>query len=197
MAEELKSRKEIPEELTWDLSHIYATEEDMFRDAEKMEQMAGEIVEKYRGHLDTPERIEACVTAYRQVYELMMLTGSYCDLAVSVDYYDNYNQERNGKISRLIARLQSSLSFVKSEIMEQEEAVIRKAMEDSQGNRHFLQNILRDKPHRLHPEAERVVSALSQSIYGTPYEVYNIAKLADMKFDPFVGEGVSPGIYPF
>ncbi len=189
MAEELKSRKEIPEELTWDLSHIYATEEDMFRDAEKMEQMAGEIVEKYRGHLDTPERIEACVTAYRQVYELMMLTGSYCDLAVSVDYYDNYNQERNGKISRLIARLQSSLSFVKSEIMEQEEAVIRKAMEDSQGNRHFLQNILRDKPHRLHPEAERVVSALSQSIYGTPYEVYNIAKLADMKFDPFVVEG--------
>lgn len=189
MAEELKSRKEIPEELTWDLSHIYATEEDMLRDAEKMEQMAGEIVEKYRGHLDTPERIEACVTAYRQVYELMMRTGSYCDLAVSVDYYDNYNQERNGRIGRLIAKLQSSLSFVKSELMEQEEAVIQKAIEGSQGNGYFLRNILRDKPHRLHPEAERVVSALSQSIYGTPYEIYNIAKLADMKFDPFVVEG--------
>lgn len=76
MAEELKSRKEIPEELTWDLSHIYATEEDMSRDAERMEQLAQEIVEKYKGHLDTPEQIEACVTAYRQVYELMTLTRS-------------------------------------------------------------------------------------------------------------------------
>ena len=189
MAEELKSRKEIPEELTWDLSHIYATEEDMSRDAERMEQLAQEIVEKYKGHLDTPEQIEACVTAYRQVYELMTLTGSYCDLAVSVDYYDNYNQERNGKISRLTAKLQSLLSFVRSEIMEQEEEVIKKAIAVSDGNKHFLQNVLRDKAHRLHPEAERVVSALSQSIYGTPYEVYNIAKLADMKFDNFVVDG--------
>lgn len=189
MAEELKSRKEIPEELTWDLSRIYATEADMLRDAEKMEQLAREIVEQYKGRMDTPEQIENCVTAYRQVYELMTLTGSYCDLAVSVDYYDNYNQERNGKISRLIAKLQSSLSFVRSEIMEQEEEVIQKAIAASDGNRHFLQNILRDKAHRLHPEAERVVSALSQSIYRTPYEIYNIAKLADMKFEPFVVDG--------
>ena len=186
MAEDLKSRKDVPKELTWDLSLIYATEENMLRDAEKMEQLAGEIVEKYKGHLDGPEQIEACVTAYRQVYELMTLTGSYCDLAVSVDYYDNYNQERNGKIGRLIAKLQSSLSFVRSEIMEQSEEVIQKAISISDGNKNFLQNILRDKAHRLHPEAERVVSALSQSIYSTPYEIYNIAKLADMKFDAFV-----------
>ncbi|MDE6926497.1 MAG: oligoendopeptidase F, partial [Acetatifactor sp.] len=189
MAEELKSRKEVPEELTWDLSRIYATEADMLRDVEKMELLAQEIVEKYKGQLDTPEQIENCVTAYRQVYELMTLTGSYCDLAVSVDYYDNDNQERNGRIGRLIAKLRSSLSFVRSEIMEQDEESIRKAITISSGNKYFLQNVLRDKAHRLHPEAERVVSALSQSIYGTPYEIYNMTKLADMKFDPFVVDG--------
>ncbi len=189
MAEELKDRKEIPEELTWDLSRIYATEADMLRDAEKMERLAGEIVEKYKGKMQTPEQIEACVTAYRQVYELMTLTGNYCDLAVSVDYYDNENQERNGRICRLIAKLQSSLSFIRSEIMEQDEEVIQKAIAISDGNKCFLQNVLRDKAHRLHPEAERVVSALSQSIYKAPYEIYNIAKLADMKFDSFVADG--------
>ncbi len=189
MAEELKSRKEIPEELTWDLSRIYATEADMLRDAEKMEELTREIVEKYKGRMDSPEQIEGCVTAYRQVYELMTLTGSYCDLAVSVDYTDNDNQERNGQISRLIAKLQSSLSFIRSEIMEQEEEVIQKAIAISDGNKYFLQNVLRDKVHRLHPEAERVVSALSQSIYRNPYEIYNIAKLADMKFDPFEVDG--------
>ncbi|MCI9074007.1 MAG: oligoendopeptidase F [Lachnospiraceae bacterium] len=189
MAEELKSRKDVPEELTWDLSHIYASEEDMLRDVEKMERLAREIEEKYKGRLDTPERIEACVTAYRQVYELMTLTGSYCNLAASVDYYDNYNQERDGRISRQIAHLQSLLSFISSEIMEQQEEVIEKAIEISDGNKHYLRNLLREKAHRLHPEAERVVSALSRSLYSAPYEIYNIAKLADMKFDPFVVNG--------
>lgn len=185
MAEELKDRKEVPEELTWDLTRIYATEEDMLQDAGEMEKLTREIVETYKGRLNTPERIEACITAYRRVFELMTLTGNYCDLALSVDYYDNQNQERNGKISRLIARLQSELSFIRSEIMEQEEEVIRQAIAISQGNKYYLEDILRDKPHRLHPEAERVVSALSQSIYNTPYEIYNITKLADMKFEPF------------
>ncbi len=110
----------------------------MLRDAEKMERLAREIAEKYKGRLDTPERIDACVTDYRQVYELMTLTGSYCSLAASVDYYDNYNQERDGRISRQIAQIQSLLSFIKSEILEQQEEVIEKAMEISEGNKHYL-----------------------------------------------------------
>lgn len=189
MAEELKYRKDVPVELTWDLSKIYATEEDMLRDVEEMKALAKRIVDKYKGNLNTPENIGACVTEYRRVYELMTLTGNYCDLAVSVDYYDNYNQERLGRISRLSSELQSDLSFIKSEIMEQNEKIIQDAIEISDGNKYFLKDILRDKAHRLHPEAERVLSALGQSIYSAPYEIYNIVKLADMKFEPFEVNG--------
>lgn len=189
MAEELKYRKDVPVELTWDLSKIYATEEDMLRDVEEMKALAKRIVDKYKGNLNTPENIGACVTEYRRVYELMTLTGNYCDLAVSVDYYDNYNQERQGRISRLSSELQSDLSFIKSEIMEQNEKIIQDAIEISDGNKYFLKDILRDKAHRLHPEAERVLSALGQSIYSAPYEIYNIVKLADMKFEPFEVNG--------
>lgn len=189
MAEELKDRKDIPEELTWDLSQIYASEEDMFRDAEEVKRLAKHIEENYKGKLDTPERIEACVTEYRRVEELMTLVLNYCDLAVSVDYYDNYNQQRMGKMSRMGDEINSSLSFVRSELMEQPDEIIRSAIEISNGNKYYLQDVLRDKAHRLHPEAERVVSALGRSIYGTPYEIYNITKLADIKFDPFTVNG--------
>ena len=44
MAEELKDRKDVPRELTWDLSKIYATQEDMLRDADKMEKLAQELI---------------------------------------------------------------------------------------------------------------------------------------------------------
>ena len=33
---ELKSRSEVPVELTWDLSSIYKTEEEMYQDVEKL-----------------------------------------------------------------------------------------------------------------------------------------------------------------
>ena len=189
MAEELKNRKDIPEELTWDLSQIYASEEDMFRDAEEVKRLAKHIEENYKGKLDTPERIEGCVTEYRRVEELMTLVLNYCDLAVSVDYYDNYNQQRMGKMSRMGDEINSSLSFVRSELMEQPDEIIRSANEISNGNKYYLQDVLRDKAHRLHPEAERVMSALGRSIYGTPYEIYNITKLADIKFAPFTVNG--------
>lgn len=184
MADEITFRKDVPQNLTWDLSLIYETEEDMYRDAQKMEELGKAIVETYKGKLDTPENIEACLTEYRKVCELRTLAGNYCDLAVSVDYYDTHNQERYGKIERRISVLMSSLSFIDSEIMEQEEAVIRKAMANSQGNRGYLQNLLQKKAHRLHGETERAMTALSQTIYA-PYNIYNAAKLADMKFNAF------------
>ena len=40
---ELKSRKDIPTELTWDLSSIYATEEEMYRDVEKLKSLGGRM----------------------------------------------------------------------------------------------------------------------------------------------------------
>lgn len=189
MAEELKDRKDVPVELTWDLTKLYASEEDMYRDAEKLKEIAGYIAETWKGKLNTPENIDACVTEYRRFKEVGVLVGDYCDLAVSVDYYDSHNQERAGRIGRLVSGLESELSFVKSEIMEQDEEIIEKAASLSRENACYLKDILREKAHRLHPETERALSALGQTIYNAPYETYNNAKLADMRFDAFTAKG--------
>ena len=188
MADGIIFRKDVPQNLTWDLSLIYETEEEMYRDAREMEELGKKVVETYRGKLNTPENIEACLTEYRRVCELQTLIGNYCDLAVSVDYYDTYNQERYGKMERRISVLMSELSFIDSEIMDQDEAVIEGAMALSRGNRGYLRDLLQRKAHRLHGETERAVKAMAQTI-NAPYDIYNAAKLADMKFDPFEVDG--------
>lgn len=185
---ELLTRKEVPVELTWDLNLIYATEEEMLQDAEKMKALCARMEETYKGKLDTPQRINACLDDYREIYRLATLTGNYCDLAVSVDYYDSGNQDRNARISRLISEIFSRLSFINSEIIEQDEAVLQETISIAKENRLFLQDILRNKPHQLQPETERVLSALDQTLYA-PYEIYNMAKLADMKFPSFTVNG--------
>lgn len=184
----LKPRRDIPRELTWDLSSIYATEEDMYADVEALKALGSRMAQDYKGKLDTPERINACLDDLRELERLLTLTGHYCDLAVSVDYYDTYNQERNERLSRLTSEISSALSFIDHEITEQSESVLREAIAMSAHNRHYLEDILRNKPHQLHPETERALAALSQTLYA-PYQIYNMAKLADMKFPAFTADG--------
>ena len=49
MEKELKSRGDIPVELTWDLSLIYATEEEMNQDIEKAKALCSSMVQDYKG----------------------------------------------------------------------------------------------------------------------------------------------------
>ncbi len=192
---EQKSRKDVPVELTWDLSLIYATEEEMYRDVEKMKELCEYIVRTYKGRLDSPQRINSCLDDYRELERLRHLTNSYCFLAVSVDYYNTYNQERKEKLSVVTSEIYSKLSFIETEITKQDDAVLQEAIDIAKENKLFLEDILRDKPHQLHPETERALAALSHTLHA-PYQIYNMTKLADMKFDAFqVGEKEYPLSY--
>ncbi|MCD8021641.1 MAG: oligoendopeptidase F, partial [Lachnospiraceae bacterium] len=181
-------RKDVPVEETWDLSLIYSSEEEMYKDAEKMQELADRMVKEYQGKLTTPETINACLDDFREVIRLLTLTEHYCDLAVSVDYTDTYNQERNDKMSRISSQIMSRLSFISSELCEADENLLDEAARLSTSNGHYLKAILREKPYRLNPETEKALTALSMT-FNAPSQIYNMAKLADMKFPFFSVDG--------
>ena len=185
---ELAMRKDVPEELTWDLSLIYKTEELMWADLEKAEGLAAGIVKNYKGQLTTPEKIVACLNELEEVQKILYLVGSYTELAVSVDYYDSKNQENDARAGARMAKLQSELSFADSEILQASEETLEKAIEQAVGCKNYLKDLLEKKAHQLTAETEEALSALSQT-FGTPDAVYNMSKLADMKFDSFTVNG--------
>ncbi|MBQ6551637.1 MAG: oligoendopeptidase F [Lachnospiraceae bacterium] len=185
---DLPMRKDVPAELTWDLSLIYPSEEEMMKDVEKAKAIAAEIVEKYRGNLNTADNIIACLEKMEEGEKLMILAGSYTGLAVEVDYYDTANQEKSNRMMSLSAELSAELSFVESEILEAPDEVLDEAIEKAEGCKLRLRDIKRQKAHQLNKETEKALAALSQT-FETPYEVYNMAKLADMKFDSFTVDG--------
>lgn len=188
MAEKLLSRAEVPKELTWDLSLIYESEDLMWNDLEECKRIVAHMEETYKGHLDTPENIVACMKELERLNELATLIGNYTSLAVSVDYYDGDNLTRDAKVNSVFSDLFSRVSFVDSEIVLQDDAVIEKAIELAEGTKNYLKNILRSKPHQLGAETERVLAAYNQ-IFEAPYTIYEQTKLADMKFDSFTVDG--------
>lgn len=184
----LNMRKDVPIEETWDLSLIYKTEEEMYADLQKAQELTNHVETTYKGNLSTPENINACLDEYRKIVEILTLTGNYANLAVSVDYYDAHNQERDAKVSTVQTDISSRLSFIDSELLQQSEDTLKSAASSTTANKGYIENVLRDKPHHLQPETEQVLAAMGQ-VFETPYRIYNMAKLADMKFPSFTAKG--------
>ncbi|MCD8366266.1 MAG: oligoendopeptidase F [Clostridiales bacterium] len=186
---DLPKRKDVSTSLTWDLTHLYATEEDMLADHEAAKTLCRQLVEQYKGKLTTPEKINACLDAWQALAEKMDLVGNYCGLAAAVDYYDAKLQERQSMIQREQAQMAGKFDFIESELSEADESLLWAAMEATASNRHYLAEILRKKPHRLDAKTEETLTRLSATLEA-PYELYHVVKLTDMKFDPFVVDGV-------
>lgn len=185
---ELARRKDVPEELKWDLSLIYPTEAEMEADFAKAQKLADHLAAEYPGTLNDPARIVACLDEQEQMERILVLVGSYCGLAVEVDYYDTANQQRSDRVSTVEAQIASRLSFIESEILQADDAVLDAAIEQAVGCKHRLMDLRRQKPYQLAPETEKALAALQMS-FDTPYEVYNMAKLADMQFPSFTVDG--------
>lgn len=185
---ELAKRKDVPVELTWDLSAIYADEAILQADMEKIRNLTDEIERDYKGKLNSVETIQSCLNKHRQLKEIQELTRSYCYLSASVDFNDAALQERESGMRRLFAQVDSRLSFIDSEIISLDEMVIREAIAQGGPNQPYLEDLLRQKPYRLQPETERVLAALSPTL-NAPYKIYNMAKLADIRFPSFQAAG--------
>ena len=184
----LNARKDVPVNETWDLSLIFATEANFEAAVEKAKMLADTLEKTYKNALTTPESIVECLALYEELEILLVQTTSYTSLAVSVDYTDTEAQKKDAKMSALAAEIGSRLSFIESEIADAPEELIRAAMDKTERAKHYLAEILREKPHRLSAETEKVLAALSP-VFNAPYEIYHMTKLADMKFGSFTVNG--------
>lgn len=184
----LNARKDVPVRETWDLSLIFAAEADFEAAVEKAKALADTLEKTYKNALTTPESIAECLALYEELEILLYQTTSYTSLAVSVDYTDTEAQKKDAKMTALAAEIGSRLSFIESEIADAPEELIRAAMDKTGRAKHYLAEILREKPHRLSAETEKVLAAL-RPVFNAPYDIYHMTKLADMKFGSFTVNG--------
>lgn len=188
MGKVILERKDVDENLTWDLRAIFKTEEEFEEMLKKSQELTDEIEEEFKGKLNNAETINNCLDKLKSLSQMTNLIGSYCYLAVSVDQSNVENQQRQMKFSNIASNMGSRISFVDSEIIEASEEVINEAIDKSEENKGYLKEIIRKKKYALHPEVEKTLSALSGTL-DAPYTLYNRAKLADMDFGTFTVDG--------
>jgi oligoendopeptidase F len=179
-------RQQVPEELTWNLDDLFVSDQEWEAELNQIEQDISKI-EIFKGTLHTSSKeLLSCLSAQEQLLMKMVKAATYSSLKQSADGTDPINQANTAKITALRTKMIAALSFINSEILIFEDGIIEKYLQEEPHLLPFkkdLLELLETKTHRLSPETEEVLAALGE-VHGAPYNVYNMAKLADMEFAP-------------
>lgn len=188
MKEEIRLRSQVDPSLTWDLAMLFENEEAALTAQRRIQENAAALETRYKGKLKEPESIGRCLEEFRGVQEEIMRLGSYRHLTVAVDMTDNENQGKMVETMGVLSEVAGQISFVEPEILENPSPLLEEAAAGHAKSAHYLQELLREKPHRLSYEVEKMLASLS-GVLSAPMSIYNKAKLQDMDFGSFEAKG--------
>ena len=186
--------KSVPErsnvriEETWNLNDLFKTEEDFNKAIAELGKEVEQYHNKFKGHITNAASVNEALSGYASIYKRMIPVGTYSSLALSVDQTNDEAQMRASKFGSTAAKIQSTLSFVDSELSELPVESLEEAMAESAEFKNYLERLIRKKEYQLHPEVEKTLAAFSAT-FDAPYELYNTTKMVDMAFDNFEVNG--------
>ncbi|WP_108670913.1 oligoendopeptidase F [Peribacillus acanthi] len=184
------TRTEVPVELTWDLSDLFTSESAWEEEIREIEEEIKKF-DGFKGTLHTgPKALLECLTAQEQLSMKLIKVMTFAGLKQSTDGTDPINQANASKISALRTKSMAALSFISSEILALEVETVEKYLKEEAALEPFKKNLLEmleTKKHKLSPETEEVLASLGE-VHGSPYKIYEMAKLADMSFSPILDE---------
>ena len=188
MAETLKKRSEIPVELTWDTSRLFKSTEELMSALEDFKKLTADMVANYKGKLTEAKTINDCLDKLNQWNIMADHLYNYVELNVSVDYTNAEAQKEQAIVMSEFSRALSTVSFVDSELAEAPKELIEEAIKTATVGKHYLEDVERQRPHRLTPGTEVAMAALRETIQA-PYTIYETSKLADIQFPDFEVKG--------
>ncbi|MCR4757582.1 MAG: oligoendopeptidase F [Butyrivibrio sp.] len=177
----MKKRSEVSEDLKWDLTRLCKDADHCRKELEECKEICKKLVEKYKGKLKDAKTINSCINEYEELITKLDYAVAYAGLDVSTDYGNTEALQLDAVASSASAYVFTELSFIDSELATVPAEVLEEAMKDDKVSKLYIKDTLREMPHKLSPETERVLASLRQT-FQAPYNMYNQTKLADMKF---------------
>ncbi|GAM15525.1 oligoendopeptidase F [Mesobacillus selenatarsenatis] len=178
------ARSEVPADLRWNLDDLFLSDQDWEAALKEIEDDVKKFSD-FKGILHTGSRaLLECLTAQEELTKKLVKVRTYSSLKQSADGTDPVNQANSAKVAAIGTQALSALSFISSEILDFEDGKIEEFLQEEPGLEPFKKNLLElleTKKHRLSPETEEVLAALGE-VHSAPYNVYGMAKLADMQF---------------
>jgi len=190
LKKQLPKRHELDVKHTWDMTNLFKKEE-LYQEAfDLVEKDIDLFCVKFENKLNSKELINEALTTFQDIRARLSRIGAYASLQASTDSISEENQMRQGKAMIRFQSISKKMTFLMNELKQTEDELLLEASKMDIDNHFFLKEIIEDKKYALIPEVEKALVALSP-VLNIPYMNYSRFKLADMKFDDFVVEGVT------
>lgn len=177
-------RDEVDEEYRWDLTSLYASDEDW----EAAYGEAEELIEEMSGYEGRATEDAGTLKKALETYEGLMRTVSnvaaYARMRRDEDTMDDRYQALTARSQSLSSDASSAASFIEPEVQEMTREEIDEMVEEEpelETYEHYFDDVLRQKDHTRSSEVEDLLASLSE-VTGAPGEVYNMLANADMEF---------------
>ncbi|MBT9259943.1 MAG: hypothetical protein KM310_09375 [Clostridiales bacterium] len=186
----LLPRSEVPAEETWDLSHLYPSDEAWEKDLERISALI-ERVKGFQGKLTTASALLNLLKAMEELMETFSRVAAYPSLQQATDGTHPGYQAQSMKVNLKGQEMQEALSFVEPELLALPEETWERFLQEEpslQAYRPYIRRLLRRKPHVLSEEGERILGSLSAAL-AAPSIIYRRASAADLSFPPVEHQG--------
>src|ERR1700748_2992636 len=105
-------RSEIPETDTWDLTHLFKTEEEYRGALAALRDGYPQILE-FKGHLgESAQRLLSCLECDNQLEQIAERLGHYSSLKNAEDSSDDKNLARRAELTNLLTKARETSSYI-------------------------------------------------------------------------------------
>lgn len=190
MSQALPLRKELPVEETWDLSHLFQTQEEYEQAVQTLKEDVESFVQKYEGRLSQVPMLLEALPQYESLNVRLDNIYSYAILAYEVDKLDEIAEMNVSKFEPLSEWIGQKLAFVSPELSQLSQEVFEEVVATPAGQpfKYYLEAERRKASILKSKEIEEVLSAFGSSLYGQ-YNLYGTLKFQDLTFDSFEANG--------
>ncbi|EMF0541818.1 oligoendopeptidase F [Enterococcus faecium] len=199
---QLPKREESPENLTWDLTKIFSSDQEF---DEKYLELSEKLKksEKYKGTLDQGasqflDAIEFVLSVYRQT-EIIYV---YAHLKNDQDTGNTEYQALYARASSLFSKVSEAVSWFEPEILQLSDERIWQYFKEEpklEVYRHYIQQIVDNRAHVLSADQESLLAGAGE-IFEASSDTFAVLNNADLVFPTIEGENgekvqLSHGVY--
>ncbi|MCR4694784.1 MAG: oligoendopeptidase F [Pseudobutyrivibrio sp.] len=184
MADELRSRDQIPEEYTWNLKDMYENNSLWEQDLKLIDELTEQIV-KYEGRVcESADSLFAVLELSAKLSEKLLYAYNYAARLFDQDQGNTQNQAMSQKVLGIYAKSGSQVSFIDPEILAMDSDTLDsfyKEKPELEFYRKQIDEVQRLKDHTLSAEMEKLV-AMTAEMSNAPSEIYDALTDVDMTF---------------
>ncbi|GAA0455095.1 oligoendopeptidase F [Alkalibacillus silvisoli] len=180
----LKTREEVPTELTWDLEAIFSTDEEWEQAYKELKEEFPKISE-YKGSIaESANNLLAVLQLEDELRIRLQKVVVYSHMRSDQDTANSKYQDQDARANSLIAQMMSAFSFVTPEILAMEDEKIKQFISENEELKHYektLRDIMKSRVHVLSEKEEALLAEVSE-VTSTPGNAFSMLNNADIEF---------------